>query len=177
MPRNSTRLRFRTMYSSQTLEMPYRVAPPSTRRSPMSLFSPIETAGLKKTLLFAQTNQKLCFINPHTLIDDFNNTEIGVTASENKFTHVVSCSYRTDTSNETQKGKNASLKTTLYDRDHSHFQVKIIKLSQNYQAPQKPQQGSPSIKTSENGGFDPLPVLRSETRSRFQLPFLVFTYK
>ena len=42
IPRNSTLLRFFTMNSSHTLEMPYRVAPASTSRSPSSLWSPAE---------------------------------------------------------------------------------------------------------------------------------------
>lgn len=42
IPRNSTRLRFFTMNSSHTLEMPYSVAPARTSRSPSSLWSPVE---------------------------------------------------------------------------------------------------------------------------------------
>lgn len=51
MPRNSTRLRFRTIYSSQTFEIPYSVAPPSTKRSPISLFSPRNKQGKKSECL------------------------------------------------------------------------------------------------------------------------------
>lgn len=52
MPRNSTRLRFFTMNSSQTLEIPYSVAPPRTKRSPNSFCSPGQTRDNKRQRCF-----------------------------------------------------------------------------------------------------------------------------
>jgi len=44
------------MYSSQTLEIPYSVAPPKTRRSPTSLFSPRNRKKKREALLNSNKN-------------------------------------------------------------------------------------------------------------------------